>query len=336
MMKRRIGIILILLLVVGGECADAHKRLVFAVDLIRHGDRTPVIELPKAIHHWQVPLGELTPIGMKQEYLLGRSMRKRYVEEYHLLPKHYHNEMMYVRSSDFNRTLMSAQCFLLGLYPIGTGAYKSHSRISLLPFGFQPIPIHTVDKRADNLLLTSHHPFTPSKLPNELTAKSNEWYSKTGYRVSTSQELVGFADNLMIRELNQVALPRGISHQEAHEIIAQGRKTFTDFYQDPAVGKLQYSDLLRVILDHFEKAQTPSHQLRYILYSAHDSTLLGVFSALHNPLSTPPPYASILSFLLFENEGRLSVSLFYNGNPVALNICKLPLSCELAELKKIL
>ena len=35
------------------EQVFASEKLIFAIDIIRHGDRTPLIDLPKAPHHWQ-------------------------------------------------------------------------------------------------------------------------------------------------------------------------------------------------------------------------------------------------------------------------------------------
>ena len=65
----------------------ASEKLIFAIDIIRHGDRTPLIELPKAPHHWEEGLGQLTPTGMAQEYQLGQRLRKEYIKQYQLYPK---------------------------------------------------------------------------------------------------------------------------------------------------------------------------------------------------------------------------------------------------------
>ncbi len=45
----------------------AHDKLIFAVDIIRHGDRTPMIELPKDPYVWPEGLGHLTAKGRQQE-----------------------------------------------------------------------------------------------------------------------------------------------------------------------------------------------------------------------------------------------------------------------------
>src|SRR5689334_2958880 len=85
----------------------AEEKLIFALDVIRHGDRTPIKAIPKSYHDWKEGLGQLTAIGMQQEYQLGSRLREKYIDTYHLLPPHYNIKTIYVRSTDMDRTLMS-------------------------------------------------------------------------------------------------------------------------------------------------------------------------------------------------------------------------------------
>jgi len=50
-------------------------------------------------------------------YYLGELVRKRFIEEYNLLSPNYTNDEIYVRSTDFDRTLMSVQSQLSGIFP---------------------------------------------------------------------------------------------------------------------------------------------------------------------------------------------------------------------------
>jgi len=54
---------------------------------------------------------------------------------------------VYVRSTDYNRTLMSAYCNLAGLFP-PQGSQVWNEKIS-----WQPIPVHTVTKDSDHVNL---------------------------------------------------------------------------------------------------------------------------------------------------------------------------------------
>jgi acid phosphatase len=67
---------------------------------------------------WENP-GELTEVGERQHYLLGRLRRHQYIELEELLPKQFTPSLLYLYSTNFNRTQMSLQSYLLGLYPYG-------------------------------------------------------------------------------------------------------------------------------------------------------------------------------------------------------------------------
>lgn len=76
--------------------------------------------------------GQLTEAGVGQHYRLGGYIRERYNS---LLNSTYIASEIQVRSTDFDRTLMSAQSNLAGLYPV---LNNSSDKVPI-----QPIPIHT-------------------------------------------------------------------------------------------------------------------------------------------------------------------------------------------------
>ncbi|MBU0744818.1 MAG: histidine phosphatase family protein [Gammaproteobacteria bacterium] len=137
-LKTIIKSILILLI---SSNAFANETLIFALDIVRHGDRTPLFSIPKSNYKWIEGHGKLTAIGMQQMFQLGTHIRKKYVDDYQLLPKHYQNGTIFVSSTDYDRTLISAQSILLGLYPLGTGPILPNGTPAL-PEAFQAIPIH--------------------------------------------------------------------------------------------------------------------------------------------------------------------------------------------------
>lgn len=64
-----------------------------------------------------------------------------------MLPEAYSPQDIYVRSTDVDRTLMSAASNLAGLYP-PEGDQKWNRNID-----WQPIPIHTVPEKMDEVLM---------------------------------------------------------------------------------------------------------------------------------------------------------------------------------------
>ena len=87
--------------------------------MFRHGARGPGSSLYN-LNKWKL-YGELTEVGIRQEYLLGSQFRKRYILGKKLLPETFDYSSIMVESTAKNRTIMSAYSFLSGLYPPLTG-----------------------------------------------------------------------------------------------------------------------------------------------------------------------------------------------------------------------
>ncbi len=92
-----------------------------------------LLNLYLLIYFYKFSFGQVTTAGIEQSYRLGVYFRTRYGS---LLNSKYNRSEIYVRSTDFDRALMSAQSNLAALYPLPK---KSESKVP-----FQPVPIHTV------------------------------------------------------------------------------------------------------------------------------------------------------------------------------------------------
>uniref|UniRef100_A0A8C4J6D9 acid phosphatase n=1 Tax=Dromaius novaehollandiae TaxID=8790 RepID=A0A8C4J6D9_DRONO len=111
--------------------------------VFRHGDRTPVVNFPTDLHkesEWPQGFGQLTKTGMQQLYELGQYMRQRYSN---FLNSTYNRQEFYIQSTDYDRTIMSAQSCLSGLFP------PTSSQIWNPELPWQPIPVHIVPKSSD-------------------------------------------------------------------------------------------------------------------------------------------------------------------------------------------
>lgn len=328
--------------------AHAEDKLIFAIDIIRHGDRTPTDDIPNSPYTWPQGLGQLTAQGMQQEYQLGLAMHKRYIEQNHLLPKHYFATTMYVRSSDFNRTLMSAQSLLLGLYPLGSGPNLPGSEQSALPGNYQPIAIMSVRAATEDLLLptSNEKAFQAAEtkyvysqkawLQKQASLKNKlaKWQQLTGCHMTKLQSVIVLGDNLFIRKLHHIPLPAGINDETADEIIAAGQWAMVNRFKPREVGEEASRQLLARISKELTNASLQKSDLKYILFSGHDTTLLAVMSALQNPLTEQPRYASNLNFSLYQNEKNYFVKVTFNDKPVQIPGCGSV--CTLTQFNKVM
>ncbi|KAJ1350059.1 hypothetical protein KIN20_005766 [Parelaphostrongylus tenuis] len=116
---------------------SAARELVFVQAIWRHGDRAPQsLPYPRDPYNetaWQRGWGQLTNLGMQQMNELGIFFRKRYD---FFISSHFVPSEVYIRSSDSDRALTSAQAFLAGFYPASDSfEWESGNH-------WQPIPIH--------------------------------------------------------------------------------------------------------------------------------------------------------------------------------------------------
>ena len=100
-------------------------QLRWTFELINHGARSPHKDLDSDFkdfskHQW-IGQNELTGVGLRQSFLIGYRDRLRYIEEKQLISEEYDPREILIYASDNNRTLMSANALLHGLYPPGTG-----------------------------------------------------------------------------------------------------------------------------------------------------------------------------------------------------------------------
>ncbi|KAI6230400.1 hypothetical protein M3Y99_01058800 [Aphelenchoides fujianensis] len=127
---------------------DATSDLVFLQTVWRHGDRSPIWAAPNDPNQeatWPQGLGQLSTEGMQQHMNLGRKLRQRYA---HFISPHYDSREVYVRSSDVNRTIMSAMANMIGFYGEGQDGVD-YPLVEGWPRGFVPVPIHAVPEEFD-------------------------------------------------------------------------------------------------------------------------------------------------------------------------------------------
>lgn len=333
-MRLKLVLIWMLLLLLPAESFAAEK-LIFAIDLIRHGDRTPTRKLKNVNYEWKEGLGQLTQTGMIQEFRLGQSLRKRYMDETHLLPDKYEFGTMYVRSTDYDRTLMSAETLLMGLYPVGPA-----------PYFYQPIPIHTAPSDADTIILERVDPAMLEMYKQKYVYSTAEWKQKeaelkpyfkhwgetTNTTINTLADL-DVGDALRIHRLYKAPMPAQLTEEDINLIIEADDWTFVAEHKARPVASLYAQKLMNHINETLKKNSNSGPHQKYALLSAHDTTIASVMSLLSVPVTTIPPYASDLNFSLYESSNNnYVVRVTYNGTPVTIPACG-GVECTLTQFK---
>lgn len=344
--------ILITNLTVLSHCAIEPKegKLIAASVIFRHGDRTPVDPYPldpyKDRKFWPVGFGQLTNTGKKQHYELGKWLRQRYNS---LVSEKYNPDEIYIRSTDVDRTLMSALSDLSGFYPPkGTDVWNEY-----IPW--QPIPIHTTPEKQDELLAAKklcpvyelelkklHKSAEFKALDKKYKALYDYLTEHTGKKVDSLQSVQYIYSCLHIEEIYNFTLPdwtKGVYPDKMFEIsgLSFAVKTYTKL-----LARLKSGPLLKHILKTYknktEGSLTPDRNLW--IFSAHDTTVanmlntLDVFKTLgyHNP-----PYTATILFELMELNDDYYVQVYYKNStePILLNLPKCGTLCPLKQMFEI-
>ena len=95
-------------------------ELLYVNSLFRHGARYPT---HKFYDYNQTLLdqGQLTGVGMRQQYNLGKFYRDEYVTKLKFLSPFFDHKQFEILSTQMPRTLESGLSQMMGLYPEGTG-----------------------------------------------------------------------------------------------------------------------------------------------------------------------------------------------------------------------
>lgn len=228
--------------------------------LYRHGDRTPVEPYPSDPYrdpkYWPTGWGQLTNEGKEHQYELGQWLRKRYNG---LLNETYSRQQILVRSTDVDRTLMSAYSNLAGLYP-PTGGDVWNSNIQ-----WQPIPVHTEHEKHDKILaMKKDCPAYQAALKkfkqSEEYRQFNEHYKSTyDYISSYSGRKIRDLDGagylyscLHIEEMRNLTLPDWTMPVYPEPLRTLGARSFATSTFTRELARYKAGPLLKDILDRFQ------------------------------------------------------------------------------------
>ncbi|KAG9334524.1 hypothetical protein JZ751_007523, partial [Albula glossodonta] len=246
--------------------------------------------------------------GMRQHFELGQVLKKRYQG---FLNETYNRHEIWVRSTDYDRTLMSAEANLAGMYP------PDGSQVFNPSLDWQPIPVHTVPQ-SEEQLLSFPQPSCPryEKLMNE-SRQTEAFLNMT--RTYKAQHNLTAPDWVTPEVMTNLRKLKNFSFQLMFGVYKREEKC-----------RLQGGILLHQIVKNISASAVPNHKkpLKMVVYSAHDTTMVALQSALNVFNGKQPPYAACHMFELFqEDNGSFSVAMFYRNDsskepyPLALPGC---------------
>ncbi|KRY48613.1 Prostatic acid phosphatase [Trichinella britovi] len=327
--------------------------------MYRHGYRTPLGTFPTdEYQEWAYPNGfrQLTKLGCQQQYELGQYLRGRYAN---FLSDHYNASEVYVRSTDTDRTLSSAECNLAGMFP------PDESQIWNENIRWQPVPVHTLPTNQEYLLRTG---FNCPALQAVFRNQSNELIEKVE---NDYKELFAFLENKTgWQNIKWNAVGKIVGSLKR---IVDAGYTLPDWanqtWPDPSTNEqVPLIDLLSKLgfqrrLLEFNSVEKSKYEgglligtimknmkqkiqgrlfrpTKMFIYSAHDGTLLSFLYGLNIANGLMTPVASAVMVELYEtDQGDHNVQIYFRNNtkvdpvPLTLPGCN-SFACTLEEFEK--
>ncbi|XP_072106206.1 lysosomal acid phosphatase-like [Mobula birostris] len=251
---------------------------------------------------------------MRQQYALGQYLRNRY---HGFLNSSYHRHEIYIRSTDVDRTLMSAESNLAGLYPPqGHQVFRPDLR-------WQPIPVHTVPEGEDQVLafpLDNCPHYTQLIAETEkqeeykkMMRENKEFLNMLVNATGVPREMMSLAtiwsiyDTLFCEQLHNKTVASWVTPS-----VMERLRLFKEFtlhvaygmYKQEEKSRLQGGMLVKKILQNIEQSlqtSSPTPKPKVIMYSAHDTTIAALQMAL-NVYSLSSPYAACHIVELYQED----------------------------------
>lgn len=290
-------------------------KLEMVIEIFRHGARSPVASKPKYLFgsEWERGNGQITDSGERQQYLLGLKRRKQYVENQTLLPDRYQHGSIYAESTGFNRTQMSANAHLYGMYPPEfREQYEVEVDDKKLQF-MQPIPVHkrtmgaglldghsrnTCHARAvieDKSVQEANEEFANYAFIQDMINELNEKLKLEGDdKVKVFTELNDFADAYYAIDFelkdHTVELSDEFKSNMLHYFyLFHFHMLFRDDY-GLRIANHNFFSLLNILISHKMGIKSPTPETtttltvpkdaKYYLFSAHDTTLVSFMAGI--------------------------------------------------------
>lgn len=291
-----------------------------------------------------VDAGMLTTIGKEQAYHLGKRLAERYSK--FSIGKEFNRQDVFVRSTNINRCIESAQCVLAGMY--GHLSFKAEDPVVIV-----------VDKIDDEILFPStHHCPSFHQLTKEshLSLQSDPEYIKlahiiqkeTGVKEDVSKiDMMQLRDHIVARRTH--GLPVAEFMDDLYDAIDKAAVKYLvkivcgNISENPTLGlSFGIGRLLNHIKENLKTLSADctttrnNNRTKLSLYSCHDSSIAPLLIAFGCYDDRWPPYTADISIELYEDRnGKHFVKVLYCSNEMVLRGYTRPL-IKLSEFIKVI
>ena len=263
-------------------------------------------------------LGELTIEGMVQHKNLGKAYRKYLVDDAKFLSSDYINpEELLIRATSYDRTYRSALSFLNGLYPPA----RMDELIDIV-VGDTVDVLRPHKKYCDEIRQLEDEYLQSDKFKAYLE-ESQKLYGELGKYLgvnivdkSTMDTVCDWVNTLSCFEGE---IGPNVTQEMIDKCKIMGGKIIYDVYfQSEENRTIAFSYGMREVLRLIDENIAGVNRKKFVLHSAHDSTVVAALVALGQKVDVIPPYASHLAIEILTKNQRYYIRFTFNGKPIKI------------------
>lgn len=326
--------------------AQPDTKLKYVTIIFRHGKRAPSIFFKGAdpnLALFTAGPGKLLKQGKEDSYQLGKWFHERYGS---LLSGYVRDDELYLRSTDKDRTLATAQLFAAGIYspPKAEEVWNDD-----LGSKWQPVAVHTIPLSIDPFLdvytLNNCPKYTQfmdilQKTPEgrryetENKDLGDRVLNKTGQRLDKPRDFIDVIDILDVAEANHLPFPDWLSKEDVEKMFELRDYFITKYVKMPEITQLAGGYLIREIMNRFSDVvnNKSTDGLKAYSYTAHDYTLMYILSTMHVFNDIVPTFSAAVIIELHEDKkGDHYLQVHYKNDttrePYLLNFPSCAESC---------
>ena len=330
-MKRYLAIFLIILTIPSlaySEQKQLHnKKLVFSLDIIRHGYRSPIKYIPNMTESsWntQAP-GTLTPLGAKRSQEVGQNLKNHYIDKLGFIESNPPKESIYVASSEAERTISTANHTLKGMF----GKHASNITVNVIPGTSDLLKSPKSREGMSNIIFDS----LDKKKQQEFQDMMQYLNNRFNLKITTIEEVMAFGDLLSVNRIHKKSFPESeLPKAEADKLVEL--REFLYVYRNK-VRKFMCTASKNILLhakNELEGKIENKMPHKVAFYFAHDSNIMSILSIFNKLPSRIPPYNSDLRFELYNNDAHYYVRVLLNDEVVP--VCETEF-CEFEQFSSL-
>ena len=351
---------------------DTNYKLIHIQVVTRHGARSPLdpflpkthrgswqcdssdsnaprvesvpFDLPRRIHHLLDPrmaeyppncrLGDLLIDGMDQHLELGKSYRNYLINNLNFLPNLLDPNLIFIRATAYDRTYRSALSFLNGFYPPATQGEILNiitGSPTLDPLRPNKDVCLDIKNLYDNFISSDNFKFFKENTIKEIENILNYLNETT----TDPKRIDKICDWVTTMYCNDKLMYPNITQNEINSCRKfQGFMLYGLYGKDDETRGIGYSYGMREMFKILDESISGINMIKFVLLSAHDSTIAAFLSLLGYSNEFIPPLASNIAMEIYKKDQEHFIRFVYNGIPLQLPLFSNNILIKLHDFKQ--